>query len=99
MNFAEDNIEQFIIENKDKFSTSDPSIYHANRFLLKVKNKNMNEKEMFEQSFKRPSNFFKLDEERRWEIDKELGILDWVGNNLTEEEKIRFKNHYKKIKS
>ena len=53
---------------------------------------------MFEKSFQRPSNFFKLSEERQWEIDKELGILDWVGGNLTEEEKIRFKNHYKKTK-
>ena len=56
----------------------------------------MSEKEMFEKSFQRPSNFFKLSGERQWEIDKELGILDWVGGNLTDEEKKRFKDHYKK---
>jgi len=49
---------------------------------------------MFEKSFQRPSNFFKLSAERQWEIDKELGILDWVGK-LTKEEKERFENHYK----
>ena len=56
----------------------------------------MNEQEMFEKSFERPSNFFKLDEEEQWAIDKNLGILDWIGGNLTEEEKKRFKDHYKK---
>ena len=56
----------------------------------------MNEKEMFEKSFERPSNFFKLTGERQWEIDKMLGILDWIGGNLTEEEKRRFDDHYKK---
>jgi len=35
-----------------------------------------------------------LSGERQWEIDKELGILDWVGDNLTEEEKKRFQKHY-----
>ena len=56
----------------------------------------MSEKEMFEKSFQRPTNFFKLSGERQWEIDKELGILDWIGGNLTDEEKKRFQNHYKK---
>lgn len=55
----------------------------------------MSEQEMFEKSFQRPKNYFKLSPERQWEIDDELGILDWMGNNLTEEEKTRFKNHYK----
>jgi hypothetical protein len=58
----------------------------------------MNEKQMFEKSFQRPSNFFKLSGERQWEIDKELGILDWVGQDLTDEEKKRFKDHYKNKK-
>lgn len=49
---------------------------------------------MFEKSFQRPSNFFKLSGERQWEIDKELGILDWVGQDLTEEDKKRFNEHY-----
>lgn len=49
---------------------------------------------MFEQSFKRPSNYFKLSPERQWEIDKDLSILDWMGEDLTEEDKQRFKAHY-----
>ena len=28
-------------------------------------------------------------------VDKELGILDWVGIKLSEEDIIRFDNHYK----
>jgi hypothetical protein len=43
----------------------------------------MSEKEMFEKSFQRPKNFFKLTPKRQWEIDDELGILDWVGTNLS----------------
>jgi hypothetical protein len=55
----------------------------------------MTEREMFEQSFKRPSNYFKLSPERQWEIDKDLGILDWEGEDLSEEDIKRFKSHYK----
>ena len=58
----------------------------------------MNEKEMFEKSFKRPKNFFDLSGERQWEIDKELGILDVIGHGLNKQEKERFHNHYKKKK-
>ncbi len=54
----------------------------------------MTEQEMFEKSFDRPRNFFKLSPERQWEIDKGLGILDWEGNNLTKEEIKRFKEYY-----
>jgi hypothetical protein len=54
----------------------------------------MNEREMFEQSFKRPSNYFKLSPERQWEIDEELGILDWRGEDLSVEDRERFKKHY-----
>lgn len=54
----------------------------------------MNEREMFEASFKRPSNFFKLSPERQWEIDENLGILDWQGEGLTKEDIIRFNKHY-----
>ena len=54
----------------------------------------MSEKEMFEKSFQRPSNFFKLSGERQWEIDKNLGILDWIGDDLSKEELKRFKEHY-----
>jgi hypothetical protein len=55
----------------------------------------MTEREMFEKSFERPSNYFKLDFETQWEIDKELGILDWIGKDLSKEDMERFKNHYK----
>jgi len=36
MNFTEDNIEQFIIDNKNKFSKCDPSAYHENNFIQKL---------------------------------------------------------------
>jgi hypothetical protein len=55
----------------------------------------MSEQEMFEKSFQRPKNYFKLSMERQWEIDKGLGILDWSGSNLTKEEVKRFNDHYK----
>jgi len=54
------------------------------------------EEEMFEKSFERPSNFFELTERRQWEIDKNLGILDWIGRNLSKEDYERFNKHYKK---
>lgn len=57
------------------------------------------EREMFEKSFERPSNYFKLSGERQWEIDEALGILDWAGEGLTEEDKLRFQNHYKNPKT
>ena len=50
---------------------------------------------MFERSFGRPKNFFKLGGESQWRIDKELGILDWNGDGLSEEDKKRFSEHYK----
>lgn len=49
---------------------------------------------MFEKSFQRPSNYFKLSPERQWEIDSDLGILDWLGEDLTEEDEKRFQEHY-----
>ena len=58
----------------------------------------MDEREMFEKSFERPSNYFELSGERQWEIDKSLGILDWIGLDLSKEDKERFKKHYKKSK-
>ncbi len=54
----------------------------------------MSEREMFEKSFERPKNYFKLSPESQWEIDKNLGILDWIGEGLTIEDKKRFKEHY-----
>lgn len=49
---------------------------------------------MFEKSFLRPSNYFELSGNEQWEIDKRLGILDWDGSGLTDEDKERFKKHY-----
>jgi hypothetical protein len=31
-------------------------------------------------ALERPNNFFELEMIRQWEIDKQLGILDWSGN-------------------
>ena len=55
----------------------------------------MTEKEMYDKSFQRPTNYFKLSPERQWEIDSDLGILDWKGEGLSDEEIKKFKDHYK----
>lgn len=57
----------------------------------------MTEREMFEKSFERPSNYFKLSAEQQWAIDSHLGILDWKGNDpaQTPEDKKRFEDYYK----
>lgn len=55
----------------------------------------MDQKEMFEKSFQRPTNYFKLTPDHQWQIDSNLGILDWEGGNLSPEEEKRFKDHYK----
>ena len=36
---TEDNIEQFICDNRERFDTYDPSTYHNNKFLVKLYNK------------------------------------------------------------
>jgi len=54
----------------------------------------MTERQMFEQSFKRPTNFMQLDLESQWDIDKSLGILDWEGKDLTDDDKKRYWKHY-----
>ena len=54
----------------------------------------MSQRDMFEQSFKRPTNFFTLSPRERWKIDKTLGILDWDGDDLSIEDINRFKAHY-----
>lgn len=46
---------------------------------------------MFDKSFQRPRNFFELDAQSRWDIDKELGILDWIGGGLSKEDKKSFR--------
>ena len=57
----------------------------------------MTQQDMFEAAFKRPKNFFKLSFERQWEIDKDLGILDWDGSDLTDEEKNRLQEHFASV--
>ena len=57
----------------------------------------MNQREMFEQSFKRPHNFFDLTPAEQWRIDDRLDILDWDGGKidyLTVEDHVRFFRHY-----
>jgi hypothetical protein len=54
----------------------------------------MTEREMFEKSFQRPKNYFKLGADEQWAIDKRLGILDWNGDGLTEADIKRFQAHY-----
>jgi hypothetical protein len=56
----------------------------------------MTEREMFEKSFQRPTNYFELSSRQQYSIDKELGILDWQGDGLTEEDIKKYRNHYKK---
>ena len=54
----------------------------------------MTERQMFEASFKRPKNFFKLSAKEQWAIDASLGILDWNGTDLSQEDLERFRKHY-----
>ena len=54
----------------------------------------MTEREMFEASFQRPANFFSLSDRKRWQIDSDLGILDWQGLGLSDEDHARFDAHY-----
>ncbi len=56
----------------------------------------MSEREMFERSFMRPKNFFKLSGEEQWKIDSNLGILDWEGSGLSKEDIEHFNAHYEK---
>lgn len=58
----------------------------------------MNEREMFEASFQRPSNYFDLTAEHQWQIDSRLGILDWQGTDLNDEDRKRIKQHYRSLK-
>jgi len=54
----------------------------------------MTQREMFEKSFERPFEFFELPQKMQWEIDDRLGILDWKGEDLSDEDKKRFREHY-----
>jgi hypothetical protein len=40
----------------------------------------MSQQELFEQAMKRPKNFHNLSNSKHWEIDRQLGILDWDGS-------------------
>lgn len=53
---------------------------------------------MFEKAMKRPGNYFKLPEQQQWEIDSNLGILDWDGK-MTAEQQTRFNAHFGIIKA
>lgn len=80
-----------------KLEGSTPSVHGAkhdgpNQFQRRT---NMNQREMFEKSFQRPTNYNKLDAESQWRIDDRLGILDWEGKDLTPEDMERIKAHYK----
>ena len=59
----------------------------------------MTDKEMFEISFQRPNNYFELTYIEQFEIDKRLGIENWVRRDLTQAEKRRFWWHYNTEKS
>lgn len=50
---------------------------------------------MFEKSFQRPKDYFQLTPQHQYQIDANLGILDWKGEDITPEDKKRFKEHYK----
>lgn len=54
----------------------------------------MSERDMFEKSFERPRNYFRLSPQEQWDIDKRLGILDWEGRDLSEADQARFTKHY-----
>ena len=54
----------------------------------------MTEREMFEKSFERPKDYFKLSERQQWEIDSRLGILDWRGEGLSSADLKRYQEHY-----
>ncbi len=72
-------------------------VYQIQQFHRRKRIRAMSDDEdraMFERSFQRPSNYFKLTPRRQWEIDSDLGILDWVGKTMSEADQERFSNHY-----
>jgi hypothetical protein len=54
----------------------------------------MTQAEMFNKSFERPKNFFSLTAKEQWDIDSKLGILDWVGTDLSHDDYVKFNAHY-----
>lgn len=91
--------ESYSNRRSKKAQTRDTKQAHG-RARAQCRKELMTEREMFEASFRRPKNFFHLSAEEQWRIDKELGILDWNGEDLTAEDNKRFKAHYedKKLK-
>jgi hypothetical protein len=60
----------------------------------------MTEAQMFEKSFERPSNYFKLSSREQWKIDSNLEILGWGGRECIhgttcKECEKRYQDHYK----
>ena len=49
---------------------------------------------MYQVSFQRPTNYFKLTSKEQWDIDKELGILDWTGEGMDEADTEIYLAHY-----
>lgn len=54
----------------------------------------MTNEEMFEKSFERPRDYFQRHPESQWNIDADLGILDWDGSHMTPDDHERFRAHY-----
>ena len=96
---SEENFRQSEVIGVGDYIVKEDDIYHLEteeEFKNKnMKNNRMTEREMFEMSFQRPSNFFKLSANEQWKIDADLGILDLEGGKLSKEDLERVKNHYK----
>ena len=60
------------------------------------RDKEMTQKEMYQVSFQRPTNYLKLTPKEQWDIDKELGILDWTGEGMDEADTEIYLAHYDK---
>jgi hypothetical protein len=45
------------------------------------KKKTLTQSEMLEKAKERPKQYTQLSPREQWEIDKELGILDWNGSD------------------
>ena len=57
----------------------------------------MTEFQMYKESFKRPKNYFELSSQEQWDLDKNLGIEDWEGCNMTFAQQQRYWAHYDAI--
>ena len=52
------------------------------------------DQEMYKKAFLRPKNFLNLTPEEQWKIDDNLGILDWDGSKMTDEERSKLYAHF-----